>query len=1773
MKYSSFKLLVTCMVIFNFQFVLGNPTTLLHYWNFNNNSTLTAMLTANTSIINGASIVFNPGPTSAIDLVGGTGQNFSVLNQNARNADVSGTHLRVNNPIGSELIFSIPTNAYKDISIRFTTRRSGSGAGLQYWSYSSDGITFTAVDTITVLDADPVMKTIDFSSITMMDNNPNAKVKVQFAAGIGSTAGNNRFDNFSIDGKLIPPYTLIHYWNFNNNASISSITQPSLSLIGNAGIVHSPGGTSIIDPAGGTSQNFSVLNQNARNADVSGTHLRFNNPIGGELIFSLQTVGYEDLLIKFATRRSGSGAGTQIWSYSTDGTNYVSKDTIIVADADPVLCTLSYVGITGANNNPNFRIKVGFLLGAGGTAGNNRFDNFTIEGLSLLGIDTSSPNVTITPLNNKKYIDPLVQPSLTFNEQVRLVDNSALTSLNIANAIELRQQDTLGAIIPFTASYINNIVTITPLSTLELGKKYFIGIIPNTLEDISNNPIVNRIGNTFTIIPPQTNFQAGDLLPIAYRMNAIATDDEIGLINLIDIIPETILQLTDSKVIQGLPTQCPGGITWISPENECIPAGSFISIKTEALTANKGLVSGSGFGLSSSGDQVIIYAGTNTNPKYITALSSNSWIASNSICTGSFSMIPPGLIDGQHSVSMASAPGNIMGNSVNAYYNGTQTGAPSSLKNSILNPENWIVSAAGTSPQIWPTYSFPGPPRVQSTSVLSSTVLRIIYGTNMDSVTVVNKDNYVGLPTIQTISVSDNGILPDTVLLTMFAPFVNNQTYTLAIQQVKNAFGQTMVCPYQYTFTYRTTIAFRNAFLSVSEGVGTLTIPVDIINPSQGSFSFQLMKKPFSTADSNDFGSFLSTFTITPTTNSVQISIPIKQDTIQEQHTEYATFLIHSLQNCALLGDSTINIFLRDDDRIAPKANGNLSIKHIASFTPSSVRSNSCEVVGYDSATQRLFTTSGVEGYIDIIDFSEPTSPKLIRSINMNSFGSVTSLAVKNGLLVVASPNVQAHLPGNVIALTLDGNPIRQFVVGAQPDMITFTPDGTKIIVANEGQPSLDYSIDPEGSISIIDISKGISNTQQSDVKTLDFTAFNSQSQTLIGQGIRKIKSSSTLSQDFEPEYITVDPNSDIAWLTLQENNAIAVIDLRTQQISSIFPIGTKDLSIIGNGIDASDNNQVIAIANWPIKAFYIPDAIANYSAKGKQLLVIANEGDEKEYGAFTERTTVGASTYLLDSTVFPQRNQLKKNHMLGRFRVTNVNGDKNGDGIFEEIYCVGARSFSIMDATTKKIIYDSGDDFEMITSSLAWISPIFNADNENNTLKGRSRAKGPEPEGVTIATIDGKSYAFTVLERIGGIMAYDITDPDKVQFVDYANSRSITSYSGDHGSETITFIPSTSHNKNRSYLVVANEISGTISIYEVVNNRFSPNIGDWGNADADGSSLPGKKHFGLQQQRYITQSDAQLIMKWLVNNNILHDSLKVDSLIGSNAYRADVNHNGRYYFSNRTPDNLRDTLMWKRMIDIGTDGIRLRNDSANILSYMPPDAGPLSKVYFEASPFDAALILHYLAGRVPTLPWLLDTIPSFGKVTLSQPLIRIKEIHIDEKAYTSTYAVFSQNENISPLSFSLKDSTKISLQSVYPYLYNSEIAYNTKSIHFAGSEIFPSSEPLITFSIFGSRIKSIPVIINDVQFDINIEPLTTSIKENENTSCSFTYKNDGIEFLSDNSGGEIMLIDYLGKKVFQKQHLNMITHISFSEIPSGIYQIIYVHNNHLFTEKISFIK
>src|SRR5690606_36029005 len=145
---------------------------------------------------------------------------------------------------------------------------------------------------------------------------------------------------------------------------------------------------------------------------------------------------------------------------------------------------------------------------------------------------------------------------------------------------------------------------------------------------------------------------------------------------------------------------------------------------------------------------------------------------------------------------------------------------------------------------------------------------------------------------------------------------------------------------------------------------------------------------------------------------------------------------------------------------------------------------------------------------------------------------------------------------------------------------------------------------------------------------------------------------------------------------------------------------------------------------NWPLNSYYIPDAIANYNVGGTNYIVTANEGDEKEYDGFEERTSIGADDYTLDATALPHAEMLKKSHNAGRMRVTNLNGNTDADAEFEKIYNVGTRSFSIFNADTQELVYDSGDDFEMYTAEN--YTTLFNSDREENGFKGRSRSKGP---------------------------------------------------------------------------------------------------------------------------------------------------------------------------------------------------------------------------------------------------------------------------------------------------------------------------------------------------------------------------------------------------------------------------------------------------------------
>lgn len=1399
---------------------------LIHYWNFNNSTSATTLLTPDVSLVTGATITHVTGGISAIDVAGGTGQNFNVANFNARNSDASGTHLRFNDPIGGQLVFALPTTGFVDPIVKFASRRSSSGAGLQYWDYTLNGTTYVPFDTIAPANGDPLLETLDFSSISGADNNPNFKIRVSFALGAGGTVGNNRFDNFTLEASPIPAKSLVHYWNFNNNTSLINLLTPTVSLVSGAGIGHITGGISAIDFAGGTAQNFNVANHNARNGDTSGTHLRFNDPIGGQLEFALPTTGYENIFVKFATRRSSSGAGLQYWSYTINGTTYVPFDTVAPFNGDPQPDSFDFSNVIAIDNNPNFKLRVSFALGAGGSVGNNRFDNFTVEGEVLNLPDLIAPTVVFNPLTATQNVPVNVNPTITFSEPIRLINNSAVTNANAATLVELRLNSATGTVVAFTATYANKVLTIIPSSPLVNNQQYYVGLLANRVEDTSNNAIATVQSAQFKTIMQQTPFIAGDMAFVAYRMNATNADDEIALLTFVDILPGTFINLTDAKYTSNVQAQCPGGIVWTAPLNSCIPAGTIITIKTEALTTNKGTVTGSGFGLSSGGDQVIVYTGAAASPNYITALTSNGWVTSNTSCSGSLSLKPAALTDGLNAANLSTAPGSVSGNSVNAYYNGTQVGTPAQLKAAILNPANWITAGSGTAPQTWPAYNFPAPPAVSSVEIITSNTIRLIFNNDLKAASATNLANYTGISGLASATVTSNGAAIDTVTLMFSIPFANNNTYALIISNIENTASQLMPCPFQYSFTYVTQISFASNFITTNEGIGTLNLKFDVKNPSAANAELAVQGFPYSTAGAGDYTlPATQTLQITSSTTSINIAIPIIDDKITEQAAEYFSVVLKKPVGVTIVGDSVATIYIKDNDQQVPVAGGDINLQYVGSFDPSGSNNSTCEVVVYDSASKRLFTTSAITGFLDIVDFSDPKILKVIKSVDINPYGGVTSVAVKNGVVAVASPNADEQKDGSVVFFDVNGVFQKQVTVGALPDMVTFTPDGKKVLTANEGQPNDAYTVDPEGSVSVIDISGGVTNLTQSNVNTIDFTSLNAVEGFYIANGIRKLKATSTLSQDMEPEYIAVSANSETAWVTIQENNAMAEIDLRNGTLTSVWPLGTKNYNTPGNGFDASDNNNEILIANWPVKGFYIPDAVASYNVGGINYLVTANEGDEKEYAGLTERTTVGATSYLLDPATFPNASLLKQSYNLGRLRVTNLDGDKDKDGDMDEIYCVGTRSFSIWNADNKTLVYDSGDDFETYTSATPSISPLFNSDHEDNSLKSRSRAKGPEPEGVALAHISGKTYAFISLERVGGVMVYDVTDPANPKFVDYKNSRSVSAYTGDHGPEGIVYVPAVSATA-KAHIVVANEISGTLSVFEVVEQKPNGIIG-----------------------------------------------------------------------------------------------------------------------------------------------------------------------------------------------------------------------------------------------------------------------------------------------------------------------------------------------------------
>lgn len=299
-------------------------------------------------------------------------------------------------------------------------------------------------------------------------------------------------------------------------------------------------------------------------------------------------------------------------------------------------------------------------------------------------------------------------------------------------------------------------------------------------------------------------------------------------------------------------------------------------------------------------------------------------------------------------------------------------------------------------------------------------------------------------------------------------------------------------------------------------------------------------------------------------------------------------------------------------------------------------------------------------------------------------------------------------------------------------------------------------------------------------------------------------------------------PNDKPEGLALLPNGALAVLN------DNDFGTAGNALSSLGiisfganYALDPSDNDGGINIANHPVLGMYQPDAIASFSHNGKHYYALANEGDARDYTGFSEETRAGAASYRLDTQAFPNGATLKQNANLGRLRVTNASGDLDGDGDFDVMYSFGGRSFSLID-DRGNLIFDSGNDVETIISRNPVFAPFFNANNDTNaasTRDSRSDDKGPEPSALAIGEVEGVRYAFVGLERIGGIMAYALTDPKAPRFAGYFNNRNFLATAnsrsaGDLGLEEIVFIPAGSSPNGKALLVTTNAVSGTVTIF-----------------------------------------------------------------------------------------------------------------------------------------------------------------------------------------------------------------------------------------------------------------------------------------------------------------------------------------------------------------------
>ena len=558
-------------------------------------------------------------------------------------------------------------------------------------------------------------------------------------------------------------------------------------------------------------------------------------------------------------------------------------------------------------------------------------------------------------------------------------------------------------------------------------------------------------------------------------------------------------------------------------------------------------------------------------------------------------------------------------------------------------------------------------------------------------------------------------------------------------------------------------------------------------------------------------------------------------------------------------------------------SNAAISLKLVGS-TPAiadNFDESAAEIVAYHPDSKTAYLVNSNSKAVDVVDLSDVTAPTITSTLDVagdvetavdalseGDLGAVNSVDVSGDYLAVAIEADTKQDTGYIAFYNVDGTFVSAVAAGALPDKVGFSPDGKYAVVANEGEPNDDYSVDPAGTITVIDVSGGF---DIATAATADFTDFNAGGSKELTGPVRISAKAESVAQDLEPEFIAFSADSMTAYATLQENNAVAIIDLASAEVTTVLGIGFKDYGLPGNEIDASNKDDGVNLNSWSIFGTYMPDGFDAYDVNGVTYLVTANEGDGREYVSDAtdeaDCTTQGGFLfddgdcfhYLdeirvkdLDASQFTEDLVAKlgadfqDQDKLGRLKVITDLGLEDSSActtlattgqpiafpgetpvagcVYENLYSFGSRSFTIWDTSTGRAVFDSGSDMERITAQQ--LGGSFNASNDSNDGDDRSDDKGPEPEAVEIATINDNTFAFIALERVGGVMVYNITNPQNAQFVQYINPRDFTvgddaveaNMAGPLGPEDLKFITQ----DDDMYLLVSNEVSGTLSVYSV---------------------------------------------------------------------------------------------------------------------------------------------------------------------------------------------------------------------------------------------------------------------------------------------------------------------------------------------------------------------